>query len=87
MTVSLSNGTGEAVAYALGPLEERGILFVGVGEALYEGMIIGENAKPEDLEVNPNNKRTAVVKEVFANSFNYMKNGTQLRKVINKINR
>ncbi len=51
--VLISNGTGEAVAYALGPLEERGILFVGVGEALYEGMIIGENAKPEDLEVNP----------------------------------
>ena len=51
--VLISNGTGEAVAYALGPLEERGILFVGVGAALYEGMIIGENAKPEDLEVNP----------------------------------
>jgi len=51
--VLISNGTGEAVAYALGPLEERGVLFVGVGEALYEGMIIGENAKPDDLEVNP----------------------------------
>ena len=51
--VLISNGAGEAVAYALGPLEERGILFVGVGEPLYEGMIIGENAKPEDLEVNP----------------------------------
>lgn len=51
--VLISNGNGEAVAYALGPLEERGILFVGVGEALYEGMIIGENAKVEDLEVNP----------------------------------
>lgn len=51
--VLISNGAGEANAYALGPLEERGILFVGVGEALYEGMIIGENAKPDDLEVNP----------------------------------
>jgi GTP-binding protein TypA/BipA len=51
--VLISNGNGEAVAYALGPLEERGILFVGVGTPLYEGMIIGENAKPEDLEVNP----------------------------------
>ena len=51
--VLISNGAGEAVAYALGPLEERGVLMVGVGEALYEGMIIGENAKPEDLEVNP----------------------------------
>jgi GTP-binding protein len=51
--VLISNGAGEANAYALGPLEERGILFVGVGEALYEGMVIGENAKPDDLEVNP----------------------------------
>jgi GTP-binding protein len=51
--VLISNGSGEANAYALGPLEERGVLMVGVGEALYEGMIIGENAKPEDLEVNP----------------------------------
>ncbi|MBB4858225.1 GTP-binding protein [Novosphingobium chloroacetimidivorans] len=51
--VLISNGAGEANAYALGPLEERGVLFVGVGEPLYEGMIIGENAKPDDLEVNP----------------------------------
>ncbi|MCI4591442.1 translational GTPase TypA [Sphingobium sp. BYY-5] len=51
--VLISNGAGEANAYALGPLEERGVLMVGVGEALYEGMIIGENAKTEDLEVNP----------------------------------
>ena len=51
--VLISNGSGEANAYALGPLEERGILMVGVGEALYEGMIIGQNAKTEDLEVNP----------------------------------
>jgi GTP-binding protein len=51
--VLISNGAGEANAYALGPLEARGILMVGVGEVLYEGMIIGENAKPDDLEVNP----------------------------------
>lgn len=51
--VLISNGSGNANAYALGPLEERGILMVGVGEPLYEGMIIGENAKPDDLEVNP----------------------------------
>jgi GTP-binding protein len=51
--VLISNGAGEANSYALGPLEERGILFVGHGEALYEGMVIGENAKPDDLEVNP----------------------------------
>jgi GTP-binding protein len=51
--VLISNGSGEANSYALGPLEERGILFVGHGEALYEGMVIGENAKTDDLEVNP----------------------------------
>jgi GTP-binding protein len=51
--VLISNGVGEANSYALGPLEERGILFVGHGEALYEGMLVGENAKPDDLEVNP----------------------------------
>ncbi|WP_242147607.1 MULTISPECIES: translational GTPase TypA [unclassified Sphingomonas] len=51
--VLISNGLGEAQGYALGPLEERGVLFVGHGEALYEGMIIGENAKTGDLEVNP----------------------------------
>ena len=51
--VLISNGAGEANNYALGPLEERGILFVGHREALYEGMIVGENAKTDDLEVNP----------------------------------
>src|SRR3546814_10888857 len=48
-----SNATGEAVGYALGYLEERGILMVSPGEPVYEGMVIGENAKADDLEVNP----------------------------------
>ncbi len=51
--VLICNGNGEANSYALGPLEERGILFVAHQEALYEGMIVGENAKTDDLEVNP----------------------------------
>ncbi len=51
--VLISNCTGEAVAYALNSLEDRGILFVRPQEKIYEGMIIGENAKPDDLEVNP----------------------------------
>ena len=51
--VLISNGSGEANAYALNSLEERGILMVAPGEPLYEGMIIGENAKTDDLEVNP----------------------------------
>ncbi len=49
----ISNATGEAVAYALWNLEERGILFVSPGTKVYEGMIIGENARDNDLEVNP----------------------------------
>ncbi len=44
---------GDAVAYALWNLEERGVLFIDAGAPVYEGMIIGENAKPEDLVVNP----------------------------------
>jgi GTP-binding protein len=51
--VLISNGDGEAVAYALNALEDRGVLFVSPQEKIYEGMIIGENAKPDDLEVNP----------------------------------
>ncbi len=51
--VLISNSTGEAVGYALGYLEERGQLMVAPGEPIYEGMIVGENAKQEDLEVNP----------------------------------
>ncbi|HEX6783056.1 MAG TPA: translational GTPase TypA [Sphingomicrobium sp.] len=51
--VLISMEQGPAVAYALNALEDRGILFVSPGEMLYEGMVIGENAKPQDLEVNP----------------------------------
>jgi GTP-binding protein len=51
--VLISNSTGEAVGYALNMLEERGALFVRPQDKVYEGMVIGENAKPEDLEVNP----------------------------------
>src|SRR6476469_5709990 len=51
--VLISNGTGAAVGYALNMLEERGALFVRPQEKIYEGMLVGENAKPEDLEVNP----------------------------------
>jgi GTP-binding protein len=51
--VLISNSTGQAVGYALNALEDRGPLMVSPGEPVYEGMIVGENAKPEDLEVNP----------------------------------
>ncbi|MEE1556303.1 MAG: translational GTPase TypA, partial [Alphaproteobacteria bacterium] len=49
----VSAQTGEAVPFALWHLEERGVLFIGGGEQVYAGMVIGENAKPSDLEVNP----------------------------------
>ncbi len=51
--VLVSNSDGETAAYALWNLEERGIMFVGAGEKTYEGMIIGENARADDLDVNP----------------------------------
>ena len=51
--VLVSNEHGEAVAYALFNLQERGRLFVGPGEKLYEGMIIGIHSRDNDLVVNP----------------------------------
>jgi GTP-binding protein len=51
--VLISTGGGSAVAYALWYLEERGPLFINPGEAVYEGMIIGEHSRGNDLEVNP----------------------------------
>ena len=44
---------GETVTFSLFTLQERGSLFVGPGEEVYEGMIIGENARADDLDVNP----------------------------------
>jgi GTP-binding protein len=49
--VSMESGT--STAYALNSIQERGRLFVGPQENIYEGMIVGENARPEDLPVNP----------------------------------
>src|SRR5207245_5436761 len=43
---------GPATAYAIQALQERGSLFVGPGDDLYEGMVVGENARAEDLDVN-----------------------------------
>ncbi len=51
--VLVSNEQGEAVAYALFNLQERGRLFVSPGEKLYEGMIIGIHSRDNDLVVNP----------------------------------
>jgi GTP-binding protein len=51
--VLVSTGDGEAVAYALWYLEERGKLFIVPGTKVYQGMVIGENARDNDLDVNP----------------------------------
>ncbi len=51
--VLISTNEGEAVAYALWYIEERGKLFIVPGTRIYKGMIIGENARDNDLDVNP----------------------------------
>ena len=51
--VLISTADGTSVAYALWNIEERGTLFINPGEAVYEGMIIGEHSRDNDLEVNP----------------------------------
>ncbi|MDA8119941.1 translational GTPase TypA [Acidiferrobacter thiooxydans] len=51
--VLIANGAGKSVAYALFSLQERGRLFIGPGEDLYEGMIIGIHSRDNDLVVNP----------------------------------
>jgi len=49
----VSDRAGESIAYALFHLEPRGSLFVGPGEKVYEGMIVGEHNRDNDLDVNP----------------------------------
>lgn len=51
--VLISNGQGKALGYALFNLQERGKLFIGHGEEVYEGMIIGIHSRANDLTVNP----------------------------------
>ena len=53
--VSMENGV--AVAFALFNLSERATLFVGPGTPVYEGMIVGENTRPGDLDVNPTKEK------------------------------
>ena len=44
--------TGESITYGLFNAQERGTLFIGPGEQVYSGMIVGESSRPEDIEVN-----------------------------------
>jgi GTP-binding protein len=50
--VLISNGPGKATGYACFGVQERGALFVGPGDEVYEGMIVGENSRDNDLVVN-----------------------------------
>ncbi len=51
--VMIANGPGKALAYALFNLQERGRLFIGHGEEVYEGMLVGIHSRDNDLVVNP----------------------------------
>ena len=51
--VLISMETGTSVPYALFNLEDRGVFFIGSGESVYQGMILGEHNRDNDLEVNP----------------------------------
>ena len=51
--VLVSNATGKAVAYALFNLQRRGELFIGPGDAVYTGMVVGAHSRSNDLVVNP----------------------------------
>ncbi|HEX3434876.1 MAG TPA: translational GTPase TypA [Solirubrobacteraceae bacterium] len=51
--VLVADRNGSTVTFSLFTLQERGSLFVGPGEEVYEGMIVGENTRSEDLDVNP----------------------------------
>jgi GTP-binding protein len=53
----VADRTGETRSYSLLSLQERGQLFVGPGVAVYEGMVIGENARTEDMDVNPTKEK------------------------------
>ncbi len=55
--VLVSMAAGKAVGYALFGLQERSELFVGPGDEVYEGMIVGENSRGDDLDVNPTREK------------------------------
>ncbi len=53
----VADRSGPTTGYALANLQERGALFVGPGVEVYEGMIVGENARAEDMDVNPTKEK------------------------------
>jgi GTP-binding protein len=55
--VLVSMEPGTVVAFALGNLQDRSVLFVKPGDPVYEGMIVGENSRPGDMDVNPTREK------------------------------
>ena len=53
----VADRTGTVTSYALFNLQERGTMFVSPGADVYEGMIVGENPRPEDMDVNPTKEK------------------------------
>ncbi|MGH9105843.1 MAG: translational GTPase TypA [Acidimicrobiales bacterium] len=53
----VADRTGKSASYALLNLQERGTLFIGPGTDVYEGMIVGESSRREDMDVNPTKER------------------------------
>jgi GTP-binding protein len=53
----VADRSGTTAGYSLMSLSERGMLFVGPGEEVYEGMIVGENSRAEDIDVNPTKEK------------------------------
>ncbi len=53
----IADRSGQTTNFALFGLQERGTLFIGPGEAVYEGVIIGENGRGDDLDVNPTKEK------------------------------
>jgi GTP-binding protein len=53
----VADRVGTTTAHALNQIQERGELFVGPGTEVYEGMVIGQNARPDDIDVNPTREK------------------------------
>ncbi|MGZ4119374.1 MAG: translational GTPase TypA [Actinomycetota bacterium] len=53
----VADRTGRATGYALDNLQERGTYFISPGDDVYEGMVVGENARPDDMVVNPTKEK------------------------------
>jgi GTP-binding protein len=53
----VADRSGPTTAYALSALSERGTMFVGPGEEVYEGMVVGENNRSDEMDVNPTKEK------------------------------